>query len=148
MQVTQVGSRRQRQSGNDTALHREPRLKSCKKATTLQEQWIAACESVGLPYISRDTAARIFAIVYEHGGGEEEMVLNRKFTNDVKYIQRRFGIQGGCVPEAEFSSLLQQYVRELEQYMADHKRERTADTDIPEWAHRLMKERYGMKLHG
>jgi hypothetical protein len=83
-----------------------------------------------------------------HGGGEEEMVLNRKFTNDVKYIQRRFGIQGGCVPEAEFASLLQGYVCELEQYMADHKRERTADTDIPDWAHRLMKERYGMKLHG
>jgi hypothetical protein len=119
-----------------------------EQTTTLQEQWIAACESVGLPYITRDTAARIFAIVYVHGGGEEEMVLNRKFTNDVKYIQRRFGIQGGCVPEAEFASLLQGYVRELEQYMDDHKRERTTDTDIPDWAHRLMKERYGMKLHG
>ena len=144
-----------------------------EQTTTLQEQWISACESIGLPYITRDTAARIFAIVYVHGGGEEEMVLNRKFTNDVKYIQRRFGIQGGCVPEAEFASLLQGYVRELteqreqyqarlsiaesrrksseaqlEQYMADHKRERTTDTDIPDWAHRLMKERYGMKLHG
>jgi hypothetical protein len=140
-----------------------------EQATTLQEQWISACESIDIPYITRDTAARIFAIVYVHGGGEEEMVLNRKFTNDVKYIQRRFGIQGGCVPEAEFASLLQGYVRELteqrEQYQArlsiaesrrksseaqleDYMRERTADTDIPDWAHRLMKERYGMKLHG
>ena len=116
-----------------------------EQATTLQEQWIAACESIGLPYITRDTAARIFAIVYVHGGGEEEMVLNRKFTNDVKYIQRRFGIQGGCVPEAEFASLLQGYVRELEDYMHEHLHD---ESSIPDWAHRLMKERYGMKLHG
>ena len=116
-----------------------------KQATTLQEQWIAACESIDIPYITRDTAARIFAIVYVHGGGEEEMVLNRKFTNDVKYIQRRFGIQGGCVPEAEFASLLQQYARELEDYMHEHLHD---ESSIPEWAHRLMKERYGMKMHG
>ena len=116
-----------------------------EQATTLQEQTIAAFESVGLPYISRDTAARIFAIVYVHGGGEEEMVLNRKFTNDVKYIQRRFGIQGGCVPEAEFAGLLQGYVRELEDYMHEHLHN---ESSIPDWAHRLMKERYGMKLHG
>ena len=116
-----------------------------EQTTTLQEQTIAAFESVGLPYISRDTAARIFAIVYVHGGGEEEMVLNRKFTNDVKYIQRRFGIQGGCVPEAEFASLLQGYVRELEDYMHEHLHD---ESSIPEWAHRLMKERYGMELHG
>ena len=141
-----------------------------EQATTLQEQWISACESIDIPYITRDTAARIFAIVYVHGGGEEEMVLNRKFTNDVKYIQRRFGIQGGCVPEAEFASLLQGYVRELteqrEQYQArlsiaesrrksseaqleDYMNEHLHDeSSIPEWAHRLMKERYGMKLHG
>ena len=116
-----------------------------EQTTTLQEQWISACESVGIPYITRDTAARIFAIVYVHGGGEEEMVLNRKFTNDMKYIQRRFGIQGGCVPEAEFASLLQHYVRELEDYMHEHQHD---ESSIPEWAHRLMKERYGMKLHG
>lgn len=116
-----------------------------EQTTTLQEQWIAACESIDIPYITRDTAARIFAIVYVHGGGEEEMVLNRKFTNDVKYIQRRFGIQGGCVPEAEFAHLLQGYVRELEDYMHEHLHD---DSSIPEWAHRLMKERYGMKLHG
>jgi hypothetical protein len=123
-----------------------------EQATTLQEQWIAACESVGLPYITRDTAARIFAIVYVHGGGEEEMVLNRKFINDVKYIQRRFGIDGGCVPEAEFASLLQGYVRELEQYERDHQRHvlgpKEQQSSIPEWAHKLMKDRYGMKLHG
>ena len=116
-----------------------------EQATTLQEQTIAAFESVGLPYISRDTAARIFAIVYVHGGGEEEMVLNRKFTNDVKYIQRRFGIQGGEVPEAEFALLLQGYVRELEDYMHEHLHEESC---VPEWAHNLMRDRYGMKLHG
>lgn len=116
-----------------------------EQATTLQEQWIAACESIDIPYITCDTAARIFAIVYVHGGGEEEMVLNKKFTNDVKYIQRRFGIQGGCVPEAEFAGLLQGYVRELEDYMHEHMHDESC---IPEWVHKLMRDRYGMKLHG
>lgn len=116
-----------------------------EQATTLQEQTIAAFESVGLPYISRDTAARIFAIVYVFGGGEEEMVLNRKFTNDVKYIQRRFGIDGGERPDVEFARLLQHYVRELEDYMHEHLHDETA---VPGWAHKLMRDRYGMKLHG
>ena len=119
-----------------------------EQTTTLQEQWIAACESVGLPYITRDTAARIFAIVYVHGGGEEEMVLNRKFTNDVKYIQRRFHIQGGEVPDETFVLTMQHYVKQLEQHLEECKRNNVTDTQIPEWAHKLMRDRYGMKLHG
>lgn len=77
-------------------------------------------------------------------GGEEEMVLNLKFVNDVQYIQDRFGIQGGETPDRDFVALLQHYVRELESYLNEHKADKTC---VPEWAHKLMLDRYGMKLH-
>ena len=115
------------------------------QATALQRDWLEACEQAGIPAITTDTSAKIMAIVYVHGGGEEEMVLNQKFVNDVQYIQRRFHIQGGEVPDAEFVGIMQEYVKELEAYMKDRHCDETA---IPEWAHRLMKDRYGMKLHG
>ena len=115
------------------------------QATQLQRDWLEACEQMGIPAITTDTSAKIMAIVYVHGGGEEEMVLNQKFVNDVQYIQRRFHIQGGEVPDAEFVGTMQGYVKELEAYMKDKRYDETA---IPDWAHRLMKDRYGMKLHG
>ena len=76
------------------------------------------------------------------------MVLNQKFVNDVKYIQRRFHIQGGEVPDETFVVTMQHYVRELEQHMAECKRNNVTGTQIPEWAHKLMRDRYGVKLHG
>lgn len=118
------------------------------KVTQLQRDWLEACEQVGIPAITTDTSARIMAIVYVHGGGDEEMVLNQKFTNDVQYIQRRFHIQGGEVPDENFVRIMQQYIRQLEQHLEECKRNNVRDTQIPEWAHKLMRDRYGMKLHG
>ena len=119
-----------------------------QQATQLQRDWLEACEQIGIPAITTDTSARLMAIMYVHGGGEEEMVLNQKFVNDVKYIQRRFHINGGEVPDAEFVSLLQHYVKQLEQYIQECIKVNKSDTHIPEWAHSLMQGRYSMKLHG
>ena len=119
-----------------------------EQATSLQRDWLEACEQMGIPAITTDTSAKIMAIVYVHGGGEEEMVLNQKFVNDVQYIQRRFHIQGGERPDAEFVGIMQEYVKELEQYIKDCIKVNKSDTQIPDWAHKLMKDRYGMKLHG
>lgn len=121
---------------------------NAEQATKLQRDWLEACEQVGIPAITTDTSARIMAVMYVHGGGEEEMVLNQKFVNDVKYIQRRFHIQGGEVPDENFVRIMQQYVRQLEQHLEECKRNNVSDTQIPEWAHKLMRDRYGMKLHG
>lgn len=118
------------------------------QATQLQRDWLEACEQMGIPAITTDTSARIMAIVYVHGGGEEEMVLNQKFVNDVKYIQRRFHINGGEVPDETFVMTMQHYVRELEDYLKECQRTNKSDTQIPDWAHKLMTDRYGMKLHG
>ena len=73
--------------------------------------------TVGLPIISTDTAARLMAITYVYGGGNETLILSPKFQCDCKYIQKRFGIQGGEIPDAGFAFTLRSYVKELEKYV-------------------------------
>ena len=92
--------------------------------------------TVGLPIISTDTAARLMAITYVYGGGNETLVLSPKFQCDRKYIQERFGIQGGEIPDAYFASTLRSYVKELENSKV-----------CPQWVHDLMKRRYNIKLN-
>ena len=92
--------------------------------------------SVGLPIISTDTAARLMAITYVYGGGNETLVLSPKFQCDCKYIQKRFGIQGGEVPDAKFATFLQTYVKELEN-----------SKECPQWVNDLMNKRYNIKLN-
>lgn len=92
--------------------------------------------TVGLPIISTDTAARLMAITYVYGGGNETLVLSPKFQCDRKYIQKRFGIQGGEIPDAEFASTLRSYVKELENSKV-----------CPQWVRDLMNRRYNIKLY-
>ena len=91
--------------------------------------------TVGLPIISTDTAARLMAITYVYGGGNETLALSPKFQCDCKYIQKKFGIQGGEVPDAKFATFLQTYVKELEN-----------SKECPQWVHDIMKKRYNIKL--
>lgn len=91
--------------------------------------------TVGLPIISTDTAARLMAITYVYGGGNETLALSPKFQCDRKYIQKKFGIQGGEVPDAKFATFLQTYVKELEN-----------SKECPQWVHDIMKKRYNIKL--
>ena len=74
-------------------------------AEKLQQDWLNACLAADIPAVTRDTAARLMAVLYVHGGGHEEMVMNRKFTNEMRYIQRRYGIEGGQRPDAEVVGL-------------------------------------------
>ena len=92
--------------------------------------------AVGLPIISTDTAARLMAITYVYGGGNETLVLSPKFQCDRKYIQKKFGIQGSEIPDADFVSTLRSYVKELENSKV-----------CPQWVHDLMKRRYNIKLN-
>lgn len=140
-------------------------------AEQLQQDWLNACLAADIPAVTRDTAARLLGVLYVHGGGHEEMVMNRKFTNELRYIQRRYSIEGGQRPDAEMVRLIQHYVTELEQYESQHcpcgtirphkeSEQETAkvehsvtDTDgsrvldsAPEWAVALFRDRYGIKL--
>ena len=92
--------------------------------------------AVGMPIISTDTAARLMAITYVYGGGNETLVLSPKFQCDCKYIQKRFGIQGGEIPDADFASTLRSYVKELEN-----------SKECPQWVRDLMNRRYNIKLN-
>ena len=92
--------------------------------------------AVGLPIISTDTAARLMAITYVYGGGNGTLVLSPKFQCDCKYIQKKFGIQGGEVPDADFASTLRSYVNELEN-----------SKECPQWVNDLMNKRYNIKLN-
>ena len=92
--------------------------------------------TVGLPIISTDTAARLMAITYVYGGGNEALVLSPKFQCDRKYIQKKFGIQGSEVPDAKFATFLQTYVKELEN-----------SKECPQWVNDLMNKRYNIKLN-
>lgn len=94
-----------------------------------------------MPAISTDTAARLMAVLYEYGNNEA-FVYNQKFLADKDYIQERFGLHGGGVVDATFHPLLKQYIKELQEYYAAHD---TTDR-IPEWARRLLKERYEINL--
>ena len=103
----------------------------------LQEQWLEACLSVGIPAVTTDTAARVLAILYVYGGGNEGMVLCKKFTNEVQYIQKRFHIEGGEVPDMKLAGIMKGYIKELEDDYGN----------IPDWAVTLMRDRYGLKLN-
>ena len=104
-------------------------------AAQLQKDWLDACMSAGIPAVTTDTAARVLAVLYVFGGEHEEMTLNVKFTQEVKYIQKRFHIDGGEVPDETFVLTFQHYVKELEK-----------QNDPPEWAVNLYRDRYGIKV--
>lgn len=116
------------------------------------KRWLHDCLTVGIPAISTDTAARIMAVLYEYGNNEG-FTFNQKFLAEKDYIQDRFGLREMCVPKPEFHALLKQYVKELEEYQEAHKNDPMDNAHpyrslAPDWAPRLLKERYNMKFIG
>ena len=105
------------------------------KNKSLREQWNEACLSVGLPSLTLDTAARIMAVLYRYGGGMEEFSLSPHFVADCKYIQKRWRIDGGETPDAEFVSALQ----EIDTTLSDK-------PEPPQWAIDLIWNMYHIKL--
>lgn len=117
---------------------------------TLKDLWNNACLSADIPAISIDTCARIFAVLYVHGNNEA-FVYNKSFLSDIRYIQTRFGISGGETPDPNFSELIKEYIRELEDYEDAHKNDEGKSGALfhsskPEWAVNLFKDRYNIDL--
>lgn len=114
-----------------------------------RQKLIDTCLSAGIPWMTSDTCAKVFAVLYVHGNNEY-MTHCVPFLQDCKYIEQRFNVQGGETPDGHFAFLLQEYVKELESYEEEHKNERTTtgvfERHIPEWAKELFKVRYGIKL--
>lgn len=114
-----------------------------------RQKMINTCVSSGIPWMTTDTSARVFALLYVHGNNEY-MTHCKAFLQDCKYIQERFNVLGGLSPNLDFTLLLQKYIKELEDYEDTHKEETTTsgvfERHIPEWAKTLFMERYGVKL--
>lgn len=102
---------------------------------TNYEMMLEAALSAGIPIISTCTSAKILAAVYVLGGGEEKIVYSPKLIADVKYIQKRFHIDGGETPSKEIISMLKAYIANLSDKSQDH-----------QWVNRLFKERYNFEF--
>ena len=115
----------------------------------LYNDWLGAFAAIGTPAIGRDTAARILAVTYVHGNNEA-LVMNKKYLAEVNHIQQMYHIHGTGVPDPELVELIQQYVKELEQYRDEHANDPTGEAvfcnHAPEWAHKLFMDRFGIKL--
>lgn len=104
----------------------------------LRRQWNESCLQMGIESISVQKAAKIMAVLMELGNNEA-MVMNQHFVADCEYIQKRFHLQGGEVPDATFAMYLKEYVEDLRE--ADRKE------FIPQWAEKLFMEDYEIKLY-
>lgn len=104
----------------------------------LRKQWNDACLQVGIESISAQKAAKISAVLMMFGNNEA-MVMNQHFTADCDYIQKRFHVQGGEVVDATFAAYLKEYVTDL--------KEADRQGFIPQWAEKLFREDYEIKLY-
>ena len=78
-------------------------------------------------------------------------MYNDKYLQDIHHIQQMYHVEGGESPDAELVELIQQYVKELEQYRDEHDNDKNESGAVfqnkaPEWAHKLFNEKYGIKL--
>lgn len=101
----------------------------------------ATCLSAGLDIVPFDTAARVMAILYSWGNNEGFTMSNR-FKCERVFIQKKYGLNGGEIPDKEFVIAVREYINELEQYENEHPDDRT-----PKWAKDLIQDRYGFKLY-
>lgn len=89
--------------------------------------------------ISRDTAARILAVVYLQGG-DERFTLSKKLTTDLEYIQERYQIHGAGRYDVELGMLVKRYVHDCEKILKE-------TDEWPAWAYKLFQERYGFRIY-
>ena len=115
----------------------------------LRAAWNETCLRAGLSSISRDTSARIMAVLHVESGCTTAVTHSPKLRADLEYIQKRFGISGGKTPDAAFVKRFRHYVHEIE---AHQKRSRgnaalsSEERAWPEWARSLYMDAYNVKL--
>ena len=113
------------------------------------EQWLDSCHEAGLPALSKDTCARLLAIVGVIGGNNEVFTHNTKLVAEWKYAQKRFNIQGGEIPNAEGVELIKKYYHELEDYYSNAPRNEKSESPYSvihlKWVADFMKQRYGIE---
>lgn len=82
-------------------------------AHTLKGQFSEALLQVDIAPMSKQTAARLLAALYVHGGANSDWTLNRTLLDDIETARKILHIEGSEVPDAEGAKLLQKATREL-----------------------------------
>jgi hypothetical protein len=97
-------------------------------------QFFLTAGLAGLKIYPDDKCCRLLAwlLVY---GGENEQVLDGRFSSAVFYAQGRLNLRGGEAPNTELVPVLQSYIKSVEDY-----------DNPPEWVIELEKE-FGIKPH-
>ena len=116
---------------------------------SLRAAWNEACLQCGLPAISLDTSARIMAVLHVESGCTTAVTHSPKLRADLKYIQRRFGIEGGATPDAAFVRSFRRYVSEIKAHQRQSKGRTAltlAEQAWPEWARQLYMDHYNVNL--
>lgn len=105
--------------------------------TNLYSDWLQAFSEVGISAISDDTCAKLLAILYVFGGGQEFFCFNQKCVADVQYATKKFNIGGSKTPTKDGVVLIKKYVADL----LDGKDYLSA-TKPKQWAIDLIQDRY------
>ena len=116
---------------------------------TFRTDWNEACLQAGLPSISRDTSARIMAVLHVESGCTTAVTHSPKLRADLKYIQQRFGLFGGATPDAAFAQTFRRYVREIEAHQKINRGNTSLSKEEqawPAWARRLYRDSYNVNL--
>ena len=100
---------------------------------------LRTADAAELPMVKRDDLARAMAIVYADQGGNEQITSSYKLMAEMQFAQEKYHIQGGEKPDTKFITLVKRYIREIEIYQEQL-------DGFPDWAHLLMKERYGIMI--
>lgn len=119
------------------------------KTNSFREAWNEACLQCGLSAVSLDTAARIMAVLHVESGCTTAVTHSPKLRADLKYIQRRFGIEGGGHPDHAFVRRFSHYVHEIEAHQRQSKGRTAltlAEQAWPEWARQLYMDHYNVNL--
>ena len=102
--------------------------------TDFRRQWNDTCKAAGIKPITKDTSARLMAVVYKFDN--ENVTHNTKLMADIRYIQQEYGIMPCETPDKDFCALFAKYVVEIER-----------NNDNPtDWAKELMLNNYNIKL--
>ena len=104
-----------------------------------REAMYDAALAAGLPIVSRETCAIICAMLLVWGN-DERFTHHHRLVCELRYAQKRFHVEGGESPDADFTRLLQSYVSQLELMQQRENR-------VPDHIDALFQERYGFHFN-
>lgn len=79
----------------------------------LYTQMLNTAAACGINIIGKEHAAQLIAAVYVFG--DESAVYSGKMRADIQYIQQRYGLFGGGIPDGDFVAQVAKYAHDIQQ---------------------------------